>query len=307
MATQEPGRPSGRITPDKLSATLNTLQETTGVDVSGAKLIKFTNNAVFRLPAAHVIVRIAGSDTMTRRIAKVITVARWLEHHEVAAVRLLPGVPQPIDLDGLSATLWQEVPRGGPAPTGADLADILTAFHALPPPAGGLPDWAPTEEIRQRLDEPDGVAPDVVEYLRDQCDQVETELAGLQFELPPGPIHGDAFMGNLIDGPNGPVICDFDSTCIGPREWDFTPLAVGKLRFDYPGDAYGDLCAKYGFDVLRWSGFDVLRRVRELKLVSSIVPVLASSPALRPQWEHRLQTYRSGDQAARWSTYSAAA
>jgi hypothetical protein len=229
-----------------------------------------------------------------------------VQRHDVPAVRLVPDLGQPFKVDGLSVALWYEVPQGGPVPTGADLADILTAFHALPSPAAGLPDWSPMDEIRQRLDEPDGVAGEVVGYLKDQCDQVEAELAGLEFELPRRPIHGDAFMGNLIPGPAGPVICDFDSTCIGPREWDFTPLAVGKLRFDYSGDAYGDLADRYGFDVLRWPGFDVLRRVRELKLVTSIVPVLGSSPALRPQWEHRLRTYRAGDRTTRWSTYSAA-
>jgi hypothetical protein len=62
-------------------------------------------------------------------------------------------------------------------------------------------------------------------------------------------------MGNLIDGKNGAVICDLDSGCEGPREWDLVPLAVGKLRFDYPGDGYGALADVYGFDVITWEGF----------------------------------------------------
>ncbi|MEU4424195.1 aminoglycoside phosphotransferase family protein [Actinoplanes sp. NPDC024001] len=294
------------MTRDRLHAVLQALRGIAGLDVSNAELIKFTNNAVFRLPDAGVVVRIAGSETMATRVDKVIEVARWLAVNDVPAVRLVPELEQPITIDGLRLTLWREVAPVGPAPTGADLANILAAFHALPPPVGGLPEWSPMEEIRQRLEEPDGVAAEVVGYLKDQCDQVEAELAGLTFELPRGPIHGDAFMGNLIPGPDGPVICDFDSTCVGPREWDFTPLAVGKLRFDYAGDAYGDLADRYGFDILSWPGFNVLRRVRELKLVTSIVPVLGSSPALRPQWEHRLRTYRSGDRTTRWSTYSSA-
>jgi hypothetical protein len=306
MEAHDDERRNGRMNRDRLRSALRDLRSSTGLDVCHAELIKFTNNAVFRLPAAGVVVRIAGSETMVQRISKVIEVAQWLEHHNVPTVRLMPGLEQPLKIDGLMATIWQEVPRGGPVPTGADLADILSAFHALPPPAGELPDWSPMDEIRQRLGEPDGVALEVLSYLEGQCDQVQAELAGLKFELPRGPIHGDAFMGNLIAGPDGPVLCDFDSTCIGPREWDLTPLAVGKLRFDYSGDAYGDLADRYGFDVLRWPGFAVLRRVRELKLVSSIVPVLGSSPELRPQWEHRLRTYRSGDRTTRWSAYRTA-
>jgi hypothetical protein len=160
---------------------------------------------------------------------------------------------------------------------------------------------------RSRLTEPDGVDSDDLAYLRDECDRVEEQLAGLPYELPTGPIHGDAFMGNLIDGATGPVICDFDSSCDGPREWDLVPLAVGKLRFDYPGDDYGALARGYGFDVIGWPGFPVLRRLRELKLVTGLVPVLGSRGVLRPQWQKRMDTYRSGDQTTRWSTYVRAA
>ncbi|GAB1691952.1 aminoglycoside phosphotransferase family protein [Krasilnikovia sp. M28-CT-15] len=295
------------MTSSRLRAALGALEDVADVDVSGAELIKFTNNAVFRLPAAGVVVRIAGSQTMAQRAEKVVRVAQWLKEHRVAAARLLPHVTQPVTADGLTMTLWHEVIADGPAPTGADLARILREIHELPPPAGGLPAWAPFQEIRQRLDEPEGVRQADIAYLRDQCDQIEGEIGELTFAMPVGPIHGDAFMGNLIAGQGGPVICDFDSTCIGPREWDLTPLAVGKLRFDYSGDANGDLASRYGFDVIGWPGFNTLRRIRELKLVTSVVPVLGSNPGIRPQWEYRLRTYRSGDQSARWSTYGAAA
>lgn len=304
--TTEPRPPERRITTERLHTALTALQAAAGVDVAGAQLIKFTNNAVFRLPAARAVARIAGSATMATRIQKVIHVARWLERHQVAAVRLL-DVEQPIVVDDLHVTLWAEVPADGRPPTGVDLAGILLHLHRIPSPAGNLPAWAPLEEIRQRLAEPDGVDEEDVSYLRMQCDQLEEQLARLPYALPPGPIHGDAFMGNLIAGPNGPVICDFDSACIGPREWDLTPVAVGKLRFDYSGDAYGELSDLYGFDVIGWPGFGVLRRLRELKLVTNLVPVLGSRQVLRPQWQHRLDTYRSGDEKTRWSTYSTAA
>ncbi|UQU66821.1 aminoglycoside phosphotransferase family protein [Couchioplanes caeruleus] len=292
------------MTPERLRAILAGLQAQTGLSVAGAHLIKFTNNAVFRLPKVSAVARIAGSETMAKRVNKVVRVAGWLEDEGVAAVQLLRGVPQPVVVDGLLVTVWQDIEGPGRPPTGEDLAKILKVFHRLLPPDGGLPGWAPIEEIRQRLDDPEGVSADDVAFLRAQCDEIEAALANVSFELPQGPIHGDAFMGNLITSPTGPVICDFDSTCIGPREWDLTPLAVGKLRFNYARDAYSELIGCYGFDVMKWPGFAVLRRVRELKLVASVVPVLASNPAIREQWKHRLSTYRSGDQTTRWSTYS---
>lgn len=80
-------------------------------------------------------------------------------------------------------------------------------------------------------------------------------------------------------------------------------MAVGRLRFDYPGDAYGELAARYGFDVLGWPGFPVLRKIRELKLVTSVVPILHSNPGIREQWAFRLQSFKNRDVTARWSAY----
>ncbi|XVV10859.1 phosphotransferase family protein [Actinoplanes sp. CA-131856] len=304
--TTEVRRPGRRITEQRLRAVLAGTQALTGIDTADAKLIKFTNNAVYALPHAGVVARIAGSATMAARIPKIITVGRWLERGGVPAVRLL-DLDQPLVVDGLKVTLWAEVPDGGPPSTGANMATILRAWHRLEPPEEGLPLWVPMEEIRSRLAEPDGVNDADLAYLRHECDRLEEQLASLSYELPLGPIHGDAFMGNLIDGPTGSVICDFDSACIGQPEWDLTPIAVGKLRFDYPGDDYGSLTHRYGFDVIRWKGFSVLRRLRELKLVTSLVPVLGSRPVLRPQWQKRLATYRDGDLQTRWSTYIRAA
>jgi hypothetical protein len=47
----------------------------------------------------------------------------------------------------------------------------------------------------------------------------------------------------------------------------------------------------------------VLRRLRELQLVTSVLPVLDANPALRPQWRLRLDSLRDGDDGVRWSPY----
>lgn len=293
----------GHLGRDRLADLVTKISGYAGLDGRDAELIKFTNNAVFRLPRARVIVRIAGSATMRRRITKVVHVARWLAEHDAPAVRLLPGIEQPFAVEGHLATLWTEVSDTGRRLTGADLAEILRRFHALPSPPFALPPWQPTNEVRQRLAEPEGLADDDRAFLLDQCDAIEAELTSLRYALPSGPIHGDPFMGNLIPGPTGAVICDFDATGTGPREWDLTPVAVGKLRFDYPGDTHGELVKRYGFDVTTWDGFPTLRRIRELKLVTSVIPILNSNPGIRAQWRYRLDTFRTGDVTARWTTY----
>jgi hypothetical protein len=80
-------------------------------------------------------------------------------------------------------------------------------------------------------------------------------------------------------------------------------VAAGSLRFLNKTDNQTPLVAAYGLDVMTWDGFPVLRRLRELQLVTSVVPVLRSNPSLYEQWRHRLRTFRDGDDTARWEPY----
>ncbi|MFC4530539.1 phosphotransferase enzyme family protein [Sphaerisporangium dianthi] len=295
--------PSGGLTRDNLHFLLGALCAETGLDPTGAELIKFTNNAVFRLRTAPVVVRIAGSTAARDRASLVVRVARWLQGHDFPAVRLLPGFEQPFLLHGQMITLWKEVPCTGRRPDGADLAVLLRRLHRLPGAPDELPPWRPMREVRQRLDEPEELGAADHAFLLRECDEVEERLAGLRFALPPGVIHGDAFLGNVIAGPRGPVLCDFDGTGVGPREWDLAPVAVGRLRLDYATDDHAMLAEHYGVDVTEWEGFPVLRRLRELKLVTSVLPILRSNPSIRAQWEHRMRTFRARDLTTRWQPY----
>ncbi|WP_405150923.1 aminoglycoside phosphotransferase family protein [Sphaerisporangium sp. NBC_01403] len=294
---------SGGLTRENLRSLLAAVCAETGLDPTRAELIKFTNNAVFRLRASPVVVRIAGSTAARERAETVVRVARWLAGHGFPAVRLLPGVEQPIRLHGQVITLWEHIPETGLRPDGADLAILLKRLHRLPGPPADLPSWHPMDEVRQRLAEPEDLDAGDHAFLLGECDEVEEQLAGLRFVLPQGVIHGDAFIGNLIAGPRGPVLCDFDGTTIGPREWDLAPVAVGRLRLDYATDDHAMLTKHYGVDVTEWDGFPVLRRLRELKLVTSVLPILRSNPGIRPQWEHRMRTFRARDLSTRWQPY----
>jgi hypothetical protein len=277
--------------------------EHAGLDPTGAELIKFTNNAVFRLRRHPAVVRIAGSATMRGRVDKVVTVARWLAQQDLPAVRLLPGVEQPVRVNGAVATVWRAVPSVGPVPSGADLGRILRRLHSAGHVPSELPAWRPVDSIRSRIAEAEGLDPDDHDFLITTCDEMEPAVDGLRYVLPTGFIHGDATVANLISGPDGPVICDFDSAAVGPREWDLTPVAAGHLRFANRVDNQTPLAATYGFDVTTWAGFPVLRRLRELQLVTSVVPVLRSNPGLYEQWQHRLRTFRKGDDRERWELY----
>jgi hypothetical protein len=292
----------GRFTSEKLAAVLAEVCSRAGLDHRGARLVKFTANAVFRLAKDPVVVRIAGSAGLLHRVDKVVRVADWLAEHEVPAVRLLPDLPQPVAVGPYLATVWQLVPSVG-RPTGGDLGILLRRMHSLPPPPVELPDWAPLDDVRRRLGDAEELAGGDRAFLQERCDELAERLAALRFPLGARVIHGDAHLGNVIVGPSGPVLCDFDSTCFGPPEWDLTPLPVGLHRFGGSGQSYRQLVEVYGFDVTDWPGFAVLRDVRELKLVTSVLPILRSNPDVRAELHRRLASVRSGDTSRGWSRY----
>jgi hypothetical protein len=302
MGAAPTDRSVGRLSRDRLLSLLATIGHDYGLDAGDAELIKFTNNAVFRLPRAGVVVRIAGSLAVRQRVPKVVMVARWLAERDLPAVRLVPDLPQPLTVDGELVTLWREVPRTGQQPTGTDLGRALRQVHELPAPPD-LPAWNPLDAIRTRLADAEDLDEDDHAFLLVACDGVEAALSTAQTVLPRGLVHGDATLANLIPGPHGPVICDFDSTSYGPAEWDLTPVAVGHHRFGGTNNNQALLTARYGFDITTWDGFPTFRRLRELQLVTSVVPVLRSNPGLRAQWRHRLETFRRGDSTARWHRY----
>ncbi len=275
------------------------------LDPADARLIKFTNNAVFALASAPIVVRIPGSAAVLQRVPKIIAVARWLARHGMPSVRLVEDLPQPLELAEHQVTFWHRVdtPSGVPQPDGTDLGRILRRYHTIAAPSFELPRWQPMAPIRQRIAEERVLAASDRHFLDDKCDEVDELLTEVEYRWPFGPVHGDGFVGNLIAGPQGAVICDFDSAAWGPREWDLTPAAVGQIRFGYSPNYHRQLSSEYGIDILEWPHFPVFRQLRELQLVTSVLPVLDANPSLYEQWRWRFTTFRDGETAARWSPY----
>lgn len=292
----------GRFTREKLDAVLVETCALLGLDWAGARMLRFTNNAVYSLAGAPVVVRILASRRLRHRVPKVVTVAEYFAEHGVPAIRLLPGVQQPLRLGEYLVTVWQRVPDTGRKGTAQQLGTLLRKVHALQPPAGIEP-WNPLSDVRARVADAEELHRGDRQFLLRRCAEVEAALGELEFPLPPALVHGDAHPGNVIAGPDGPVLCDFDSSCAGPPEWDLTPLAVGRERFGDAAGRYRMLADTYGFDVTTWEGFEVLRAARELKLTTSVLPILRSRPQVRDELSRRLNDLRAGRTGTRWSRF----
>lgn len=291
----------GRFTGEKLTGALTAAAASLGLDPGGARLLRFTNNAVYQLVSAPVVLRIVGSQALRHRAFRCVTVARHFERHGLPAIRLLPGVAQPMIVGEHVVTAWEYV-RPVRRATARDLGLLLRRVHELPAPKG-LGEWDPVGDVRARIADAEELDPADRRFLLRRCAEVASALAELDYPLPRGLIHGDAHPGNVIVGEDGPVLCDFDSSCVGPPEWDLTPLAVGRERFGDPAGRYRMLADVYGFDVTTWAGFPVLRQARELKLTTSVLPILRSHPEVRQELRKRLSALRTGRSGDVWARY----
>ncbi|HVE96576.1 MAG TPA: aminoglycoside phosphotransferase family protein [Pseudonocardiaceae bacterium] len=273
-----------------------------GLDPTGARLLRNVNNAVFRLARDPAVVRLVTLPSYIPRARLAVAAATVFAEHDVPAIRLLPGIPQPVWAGEHIATVWQAVPSVGPVPGGANLASLLRAVHAVPTPCRALPSWDPLTDFDNRMRHTTTMGDADRDFLLRRSADLATAVAELDFALPEAVLHGDAHLGNVIPGPAGPVLCDFDSCAIGPPEWDLTPVAVSNVRFGRPPAHQRDFIDAYGFDVRNWEGFEVLHGIRDLKLIAGVFPRAGSPPAVQAEFDRRMATLRAGRLSERWRT-----
>ncbi len=287
---------------ERLASGLRAVCAELGLDPAGARLLRNVNNAVFRLSRDPVVVRLVTLPSYVPRADVVVAAATVFAEHDVPAIRLLPGTSQPVRAGEHVATVWQAVSPSGPRPGGADLASLLRAVHAVPAPCRALPDWDPLTDFDNRVRHTTTMARADRDFLLRRSAGLAAAVAELHFALPAAVLHGDAHLGNVIPGPDGPVLCDFDSCAIGPPEWDLTPVSVANVRFSRPPAHQRDFIEAYGFDVRGWEGFEVLHGIRDLKLIAGVFPRAGSPPAVQAEFDRRMASLRAGRLFERWRT-----
>ncbi|WP_043738121.1 phosphotransferase enzyme family protein [Nocardia asiatica] len=289
----------------ELRSALLTICDVVGLDAEDATLIKYTNNVVWRL-ASPVVVRIGVGAIGRARAPRVARLARWLTERAAPVPRLMPELAQPVILDDFAATFWEWLPGADDQWEVTDLAAPMRAIHGLDVPAdveAGLPHWNPFAAARQRLEAADPILPASDRaWLSEQWEHVE----GFYSQLPPSPhgiIHGDAHTGNLLRDDHGrAILCDLDSAGIGPLPWDLAISAVDALRFG-PRHDFARLTAAYGRDFTTEPAWPALLRIRELGLVTSVLPDLARRPDVAAEHARRLRALRDGDSTEPWRPY----
>ena len=140
-------------------------------------------------------------------------------------------------------------------------------------------------------------------FLQARCAELGEEFRRLEFALPPGPIHGDAWIGNLLTDRGQVVLADFESAAIGPREWDLLPTAVAVERYGLAEEQYRAFVNAYGFDVRSWEGYPVLREIRQINMTTWIMQNAGQSPQIAAEFKLRVSSLRERDFERSWNVF----
>lgn len=298
---------AGAFTPESTRQAVEDACLTSELDGRGARLVRLGENALYHLPESGVMARVSRSaDTARREVG----VATWLAGQAFPAVRLIDDRTQPVVASSGVVTFWAYIDEDPEdPPTSADLGGLLRRLHELPPPDVELPEFDPMPKLDSRLSNPvlkECLSASDRDFLRERRSQLAHEFAALEFVLDRGHIHGDAHRHNLMR-PRGERTCrliDLEDFAIGPREWDLCVEAIGYSRFGWiTQEDYRAYVQAIGFDPLDWSGFEVIRAIRELNMTSWLAQRLGESPEVDAEVKQRICDLRDDKAPRNWAAF----
>ncbi|UIX30771.1 aminoglycoside phosphotransferase family protein [Streptomyces sp. GQFP] len=294
------------FTAESLGAVLRDACRTAGLDPDGAELLRLGSNAVYRLSASPVIVRVARDPDALEEMERAVRVARWLEAEDLPATRVPAGVTQPLVIGGRVVTFWESVQEHEEYATVGELADLLRRLHWLEEPESlRLPYFDPFAKLWASLGQMDGVTEEDRTFLEERAGKLNKDYDRLDFVLPFGMIHGDANIGNVLRHRDGhAVLIDLDGFALAPREWDLILTAMFYERYGWhPRAQYEEFVHQYGFDLLNWPGYEVLADLRELMMVVWLGHQVGTSEKSATEFKRRVRSLRTGIGRKDWAPF----
>jgi aminoglycoside phosphotransferase (APT) family kinase protein len=289
----------------KTRAVLDTAASRLGVPVQDARLLRLHGNASYALPSAGLVIRIAINPRVLGPVTASIAVTRWLAGRGFPCTVPADIDDQPFVIAGYVVSAWRYLPTADtPAPTSAEMGNILRELHAQGDPTYPLPSLDdPLASVTAAISEaPDVMSPASQSWLQDRITWLRRQWSALDFPRPAGLIHGDAHIGNLMRAASAQaVLGDWDHIATGPREWDLAQIHYMDRRFGRAGENGIDaFAAAYGWDIRTWPGLETLIAIREIWGLRPYIRTARDRPSYRRQLAYRLHTLQSGDTQARW-------
>lgn len=111
-------------------------------------------------------------------------------------------------------------------------------------------------------------------------------------------MHGNPNAGSVLrsmrDG--SPVLTGFGGFAAAPREWDLVLTAMHVERFGWhTQQEYLDFVTGYGFDVMTWPGYTLLRDIRELIMITWLAQNRNHLPEIKAEISMRIAELRDRD------------
>jgi Phosphotransferase enzyme family len=222
-----------------------------GLRVDDPVVLRDRLNVLVWLKPAPVVARVAGT------IAVVRPGDEWLRR-EVAVAGALAAAGAPVVApsdelppgphlqDGRLVSFWTHVPAREAPVDPVAAGEALRACHAaLRSFAGSLPLLGvitEAEALLARLAAEGTLAPDDAGGIQRRFDELRAAMENLR--APVQPLHGDAHLGNVLNGPDGPLWNDWEDTCLGPVGWDAACLvSTARMTGEGRGEAEAALAA----------------------------------------------------------------
>ncbi|WP_280361785.1 phosphotransferase enzyme family protein [Nocardia wallacei] len=272
-----------------------------GLRADSASLLRAHSNAVFVI-GDRAVARVSRSPEHGIRADTAVTVARWLAQHGLPVTE--PLIDRPVHCHGATVTFWRYYPQcDRPRPPARELGRILRRLHETAAPPFHLPRYVPLAGLTQTLAAaPRVLAPADRCWLAEQAAVLVAEYDRLDSVLGVGPVHGDAYPGNTLWHGDTVLLGDWDEASIAPRELDLVNTYQGGIRFGHTENELREFALAYGWDVRAWSGFPILRAMRDLHTLTSYIRRAESGDAAAgTELRHRLRSLRDPGQAdPRW-------
>ncbi|NJQ00561.1 phosphotransferase enzyme family protein [Streptomyces zingiberis] len=303
MASDAAGSVEEGFTSAESARVMTAACRSAGLDSDGARLIRFGENALFRLAAHPVIVRIARSTDYLSSVRTEVAVSRWLAGEGFPAARVVDDLEQPVVVAGRPVTFWRLIEEGDRKATYGELGGILRDLHAMRLPDGlELPPYEVFGRTELRIERANGIPEDDREFLRKRGRELADRLAELRFESARGPVHGDAHAQNLMVDRSGQVLLiDFEAFGHDHPEWDLMVTATEHHSLGWQTtDQYAAFAGAYGRDLRDWAGFPVLRGIQEFKMTTWLMQNIAESPRVAEEYAHRIASLRDEDAPRHW-------
>lgn len=255
------------------------------------------DGAALLVRRSDVLVRVRPATDGTAVAHREVEVALVLQARGVPVTALTLPDDQPWEIDGSVVTAWRWIDTAGPADAAQMGSLARTLRERTVDDAQHVPACEPVEAVLAAVahlptDDTDA------RFVRGRAEELAGPWADAAGEDPLGRaiVHGDLHAGNVVVGPDGPLLTDLELTGGGPASYDVASPTVAVGRYGAPPESLEAFIDGFGADPRGWAGFDTFVAVDELWGTAWAVGVRHLDPAWADEATRRVESLRDGAQ-----------